>query len=275
VSEREIFGRVLVALDASPHSLTALDAAADLASVFGADLLGIFVEDAALLRMAELPCACEVASFSGEIAALDAERLRLQLRAVAERARRALAACADRARVRWSFRVSRGPVPAAVMESLAGGDLISLGRLGGSRSARGRLGSTARTIVRQTTASALVVEREKRLGGPLCAVYDGSKAARRGLDAVARLARGQEPTVLVLAANEAGAERLEREAVERLRPAGVNARPRRLVGADRKTVLAAIAAAKPGLVVLPGDGEELATLLAPIESPVLVVRAAE
>ncbi len=52
--------RILVALDASGASLAALDAAARLAATLEAELLGLFVEDEDLLRLAGLPCAREV-----------------------------------------------------------------------------------------------------------------------------------------------------------------------------------------------------------------------
>jgi nucleotide-binding universal stress UspA family protein len=276
LSETAIFGRVLVALDASPHSLTALEAGVELAALFDVELLGIFVEDADLLRLAELPLASEVASFSASIQPLDAERMRLQLRAVAERARRALATSAERARVRWSFRVARGQVSAAVMESVGGRDLISVGRVGWSRLGKTGLGSTARAILCEAQASALVLQRDRRMGTPLCVIYDGTKAARRAVEAVARLARGGVPTVLIVASDEKAAERLEREAEEQLRARGMHPRLRRLVGKDRTALLGVIRAEGPGLLVLPAEaGTDLGDFLAEIESPVLVVRDTE
>lgn len=279
MSETGVFSRVLVALDASPNSLTALDAAVEFAALFDTELLGIFVEDVELLRLADLPFASEVASFSASIQPLDAERLRLQLRAVAERSRRALAVSAERARVRWSFRVARGSVAAAVMEGVGGRDLISFGRLGWSRLGK-PLGSTARAILSEARASTLVLQLGRRIGAPLCALYDGSKAARRGLDAIARLARGSPATVVIVAADESVAERLEREAEEILQAQGIAAEVRRVSGSNRETIRAAIRAVGAGLVVLPIDGaiatgEEVVDLLVDLDVPVLLVRDVE
>jgi len=47
--------RVLVAMDASPHSRAALEAAIELASHFEAELRGLFVEDINMLRAVGLP----------------------------------------------------------------------------------------------------------------------------------------------------------------------------------------------------------------------------
>jgi hypothetical protein len=49
--------RILVALDASVRSLAALEAAAELAAEWHAELLGLFVEDVELLRLAATPAA--------------------------------------------------------------------------------------------------------------------------------------------------------------------------------------------------------------------------
>jgi nucleotide-binding universal stress UspA family protein len=54
------FQRILVALDASPASLAALDFATELAERHQAELLGIYVEDINLLRSAEIPFTREI-----------------------------------------------------------------------------------------------------------------------------------------------------------------------------------------------------------------------
>jgi nucleotide-binding universal stress UspA family protein len=280
LSDGGVFTRVLVAMDASPHSLTALDAAVELAALFGAELLGIFVEDADLLRLADLPFAAEVASFSASIQRLDAERMRLQLRAVAERSRRALAVSAERARVPWSFRVVRGSVAAAVMGEVGGRDLISFGRLGWSRLGKPHLGSTARAILSEARASSLVLQRGRRITAPLCALYDGSKAARRGLEAVSLLARGATPIVLIVANEERDAKRLEHEARDFLRERGITARLLRIGESTPEAVRAAIRAQGAGLIVLPTDGaiissQDVIGLLMDLDAPMLLVRDVE
>ena len=58
--------RILIALDASTHSLAALHAAAEMAANMQAELIGLFVEDENLLHLAGLPFAQEVRSSSAE-----------------------------------------------------------------------------------------------------------------------------------------------------------------------------------------------------------------
>jgi hypothetical protein len=56
--------RILIALDASPDGLSALETSAWLAARMNAELQGLFVEDESLLRIAEIPLAREVPYFS-------------------------------------------------------------------------------------------------------------------------------------------------------------------------------------------------------------------
>ena len=90
--------RILVALDASLRSLAALEAAAELAAQWHAELLGLFVEDVELLRMASAPAAIRCVYPSASEQPLSAVLIESELRALAERARRSLAGAAERAR---------------------------------------------------------------------------------------------------------------------------------------------------------------------------------
>jgi nucleotide-binding universal stress UspA family protein len=89
--------RILVALDASRHSLAALEAAAELAARLKAELAGLFVEDINLVRLAGLPFAREIRYPSATIQQLDSPRLEQELKVQATRMRRALAAAAEQA----------------------------------------------------------------------------------------------------------------------------------------------------------------------------------
>src|SRR3970040_259294 len=97
--------RILVALDASPHSLSALQAAAELAAELSAELVGVFVEDANLVRLAALPVTREIGQTSARIRELDERTMTRQLRRLAQRAAQGLARDAGRVQGHWSFRV--------------------------------------------------------------------------------------------------------------------------------------------------------------------------
>jgi nucleotide-binding universal stress UspA family protein len=193
-----VIRRILVALDASPHSLAALEAAVDLAAKMDAELLGLFVEETALLRLAEIPCAREVLYFSFAGVPLTRASMESKLRAQSEQARRALAAAAQRAQVAWAFRTARGKVASEVIAAASGVDLLALGTGGWSVGPRRRAGSAALEIAASSLSVLLLPQREVPENPHLVVYYDGSPAAQRGLLAAVGLARAGMDGITVL-----------------------------------------------------------------------------
>lgn len=271
--------RILVALDASPSSLAALEAAVELAAVLDAELSGVFVEDLDLLHMAELPFVQTVGSFSAIARPLDSRRLELGLRADARRARRALEMTAEREGVEWSFRVVRGPVASELLAAALEADLITLGKIGWSPGGRGRLGSTALAVLQTGSGPALILHQETRLRSPVVVAYDGSETAQKALSLAALLRRNEnEPLgVLILADGPEAARALQDRATRWLEQRGVRASFRRLVGADAGTLARTACDERSGVLVIPAEttpigGEALAAFLNEIGCPALVVR---
>ena len=99
--------RIVVGLDTNLMARDALALAARLAASVDARLKGVFVEDENLLSLCSLPFAREI-SLSGEVRAVDAEKMLRAMRAQAETARRVLQHVASEAHVDWSFDVLRG-----------------------------------------------------------------------------------------------------------------------------------------------------------------------
>jgi nucleotide-binding universal stress UspA family protein len=180
--------RIAVAVDASPTSIAALEATTELAAVWGAEVLGIFVEDVNLLKAASLPFAGEVGSHSGAFRRIDPNRVRRQLRSQAERARRALTQAAVRYRVTASFRVARGRVNEELLAALSQADLLSLGKGGRTIAARLGLGSTARAIAASASGHVLLLSHVSHVTGPIAVVHDGSRAGDHALTVAGDLA---------------------------------------------------------------------------------------
>lgn len=271
--------RILVALDSSPASLAALEAAAELAASFGAELIGLFVEDINLLRLTNLSFTYEVGLFSTTRRQLDSQSLERQLRLQANQARQALALISERAQVNWSFRVARGVIAAELLAAALEADLVSLGRVGWSPLSRRRLGSTAQTILFQAPRLTLVLQPGHRLGLPLLVIYDGSAPAQKALAAAARLVHGRagQLTVVVLAADRETAERLQTEAETQLQSQDLAARYVWQLDPDVRKLTALIQTEGCRMLVLPTDGsllnqETILSLLQETECPVLVVR---
>ena len=73
--------QILVAVDGSPSSLSALENSVELAARLNAELVGLFVEDINLLRATQLPFTREISFFSSGLRRLEAAELERQLRA--------------------------------------------------------------------------------------------------------------------------------------------------------------------------------------------------
>ena len=101
--------RVIVPLDASSETSTAIDTAARLAARWRVPLHGVFIEDEELIGLAGLPFARQVTLGVGP-EPLTKDQVEDHFRAFAERARRELAEAADRYAVKWSFETVRGPL---------------------------------------------------------------------------------------------------------------------------------------------------------------------
>ncbi len=133
----ETIRRVLVALDGGEDDARTLAQAAALARETGAELAALFVEDADVLKLAQLPV-LEVSLFTGGQRRPDSRSIERELRARAEAVRRRLVLLAEREHVAWTFQVWRGRLSEALDQSLREGDLVRMGRRAPAL-ARGRL----------------------------------------------------------------------------------------------------------------------------------------
>jgi nucleotide-binding universal stress UspA family protein len=284
MSEREggfNLRRILVALDASAHSLAAVEAAADLAAAMQAEMEGLFVEDINLIRLASLPCTREV-RYTANVASLDLEQMERALKAQAAEARRALAAAARRARVQWSFRVARGHVAHEVLAAAAAADLVSMGKQGRSRSPQARLGPTALRVLAGAPAALLLVGH-RRVGAhgmrPVLVVYDGSEGAGRALRAAVRLteAIGVPLTVLLLAEDSDAMRDLKLAVAHSIGGRSIEVRWQALALAEGHRLLRVIQSDDAALLVLSLSSPRLPAasvgkLLDHITNPVLLIR---
>ncbi|MBS3967897.1 MAG: universal stress protein [Truepera sp.] len=258
--------RIVVAVDASPHSLAAIEGAAVLARLLEAELMGVYVEDIRLLRVAELPRMVEVNLYSHAARPFTDRYAEGQLKAQAAKARRALEEVVRRSRLRWSFAVRRGVVSAELIAAAQEGDLLTLGQLGWPLPGRRQLGSITAAVLSQTPAPVLIVRQGMRLHAPYLLLYDGSSPARRALSLAASLLPPGGP--LLIASSD---EMRHKQEVMQSLPLAVAYRTRLLPfpGPLAASLAAIVKAEGVGLVVL-GAGA-LDWLLA-IDTPLLVVQ---
>lgn len=273
--------RILVALDASPASLTALETAAELATALGAELLGLFVEDINLVRLATLSFSHEVGLFSGTRRQVSSISIERQLRVQAGRARHALASVSERSQVSWSFRVARGAVAAELLAAAMDADLVILGKTAGTALGRRKqLGSTARAILGQTSRLTLLLQAGSRLALPVLVIYDGSTVAKKALAATAQLLRGRTDgpiTVLIVTGEADQVPELQQETAAQLAAQGLEAGYTWHSEVSAQALARIVQTESCRLLVIPSDGSSLdqdtiLTLLNQVDCPVLLVR---
>lgn len=269
--------RILVALDASHHSLAALEAAVELAESMDAELRGLFVEDVELLRAAGAPAARELRYPFVTGARMNPQGMERALRAQAAQARRALVTVCERQQVPCSFRVVRGEVAPQVLAAALEADLLIMGKVSRPLIRRIRMGSTARAAAAEAPCCVLLLRRGGAIGPPVVLAYDGSPAAQQALTVAAHLARRQRGylSVLILTAAAEKARELESQVVDRLHGQELVIRFSRLEDTSVSTLIQLLAAEKSGVLVLGGTSlapEALQTLLDEVDCPVLLVR---
>jgi nucleotide-binding universal stress UspA family protein len=270
--------RIVVALDASLRSLAALEAAADLAAQLHAELLGLFVEDIDLLRLAATPAAIHCVYPSASEQPTGVRQIESELHALAERARRELAGAAARAHVRWSFRTVRGHVPAEVLLAAAEADLLTLGEVGRSIAWRLGLGSTARAAIAGAHSSLLLVQKRVSRRLPVLAVYDRSAGATEVCRLAARLAESTSGRLTVLLVSPSGWREpaIEEEVARVLIGRKLRARFRWLESADKQALLRALQSEEGGVLVISGhspylDEETVEKVLRNTSHPLLIL----
>lgn len=200
--------RILVALDASRHSLTALKAAAELAALMQAELQGLYVEDINLIRLSHLPFVDEIGLYSATQRPYDNRTAEREFRILANQMRRAVAQTAISARVNWSFEVIRGRVNHELLAASNRAELLTLGRVG--RTPGKRFGSTAQALLKQAVCP-LFLLAEEGLTFPLTVIHTGSPTSDRALKLAATLMRGREGALLLLVATDPQQSEDERE----------------------------------------------------------------
>ena len=271
--------RILVALDASTHSLAALEAAAGLAASLQAELIGLFVEDENLVHLAGLPFAHEVRSPSAVRQPMSSDKMEQEMRLQASQARRALREAAERVQAKWRFQTVRGQVTASVLTAALEADLLAMGRVSRPLSSQSHLGSTARAVSVQTKGSVLLMQQGSDLSYPVLVTYDGTPAARQALATAALMAKasGDNLTVLLLGDSAEAVSPLREEVSDWLEKQNLPVRTLWLPQASVENLAALIQAVDDCVLVLGGENplleaDAIQELLDTTDCPVLLVR---
>jgi nucleotide-binding universal stress UspA family protein len=268
--------RVVVALDATAETRTAIDVAVRLAAGAGKPLHAVFVEDEDLLSLAGLKVAREIVA-GGGTGPLTADQLELQLRAAAVRARQDILVAAQIHALEYSFEVVRGSAETA-LSAASERDLVVAGAL--ARPVAGHLRVDSRWLAAYELAPGPILlarKGAKRAGGTVVLLRERTMAAGRLLQAAARIAESDGGTLTVICPSAlAAAEGFAEWVDEQIAPSATRPRIEPASG-EAAELDARIAQLGCGLVAVgagtaEGDPNKLRELSERFDCDLLVVR---
>lgn len=197
--DKKAIKRILIAMDASSHSMAALEAAADLARYLGASIHGLFVEDINWYHTSKLSFTTELDELTGTLRKFDEEDMQRKVKAMCRRMERALFMHAGQNELEHTFDVVRGEVEKELLAAAQKNDLITIGRIGHSDWSGTRMGKTAEYIISKTDKPILLLQRGLRVGRSIVGLYDATEAGKRVLQLVKTMAdtTGKNVNILI------------------------------------------------------------------------------
>ena len=174
--------RILIALDSSSQSLSALDAAVEIAHQRGCELLGVFIEDAELLRVTECDVAREVGASAAQSRDLQHAEIESIFRSLAAHARQSLEIAAERKRIPWDFQVIRGQVDETLTELMKEVEVTALGSLSSQWPATSGFGSTALNVLKKSKGGVFIARNGNSILFPVTVVSRNLEESRMALE---------------------------------------------------------------------------------------------
>lgn len=189
---------ILVALDASPASLGALEIAAEMAAILDASLAGLFIEDEDLLSIANLPFAQEIRLHGQLHSPLEKHNLEQQMRLLSAKAQIELKHHAERCKVQWQFKNIRGKVIQELHNAAKEVDMISLGATGWSSNNSTTLGRCTKSLLTNIQQPCLIYPSKFKLGENIIVVISNINEMKQLLAPAINLSkRGPRPLTVV------------------------------------------------------------------------------
>ncbi|QSR87465.1 universal stress protein [Candidatus Methylacidiphilum infernorum] len=149
--------------------------AALLAAKLEAELLGLFVEDVNLLRLSNLPFACETEIHSTLTRSMEPESLLRRFRMLAAQMEERLSHAAHKLHVSWSFQVSRGILWMELLEAAKKCDLLVVSAKGQFSNFLPFFDDPLCRLLEEVQKPILFLPSEKQLQSPFGLLLDPSK----------------------------------------------------------------------------------------------------
>lgn len=270
------FRRVVIGHGAVPGAEVLLDVAANLAEVAQADLFGLFVEETALLDLADLPFSQAVQSGSGISRNLSRAAVQDAFSAQAVAFRKALELRVKHLKLTCDFGTARGDLLGELSARCERGDIAVISAPAAGVTARDTL-AMARQAMAQVNAVLIAPFASSKLAGPVVVIDEGSDTGRSAVLLGAQIAAraNRAITVFIIAENEAEAKLAEQRNRDLL--ADTNAFYQQFSRLEVDQLVRGIAKARPWLMAadhkadLFSDDDAAISLIAASRAPVLLL----
>jgi len=185
----KVFKKILVALDASPNALAALELAAEWACRMGAELEGVFVEEQDWFVYGKHPFMKEVMDFTGTISTFTEEHVEREIQLLTHRIHTVFEQKCRIMETPFRFKTYRGLVTDKIKEAAKDADLIIIGRVGYSALWKKSIGRTTQEIIRAVDKPVLIYQKGISTGSYILVLIEDSEIGRQVLNTALILAR--------------------------------------------------------------------------------------
>lgn len=190
--------RILVALDTSTANRHILQAAITLANRLNAQLNALFIEDADLLKAAELPFVREVTYGSSSGKTMNVAGMERSIASQTARLRKLVETIAQQNQIKIPFDVLRGNVAHELCNTPGRSDLLVIGKntltLGKSQ----KIGSITRLVLSSAGCNLAVLQYGCNIERPVVVSFSGSEASQRALLLAIELAHEDHNQLIVI-----------------------------------------------------------------------------
>lgn len=183
------FKKILVALDASPNALAALELAAEWACLMRAELEGVFVEEQDWISYGKHPFMKEVMDFTGTISTFTEEHVEREIRLLTNRIHTVFEQTCRIMETPFQFKTCRGSVTDKIREAAKEADLVIMGRVGYSALWKKSIGRSTQEIIKAINKPVLIYQRGVGIGSYILVILEDSEIGKKVLDTALMLAR--------------------------------------------------------------------------------------
>ncbi|MDY6846308.1 MAG: universal stress protein [Chloroflexota bacterium] len=166
--------RILVSLDSSRHSFSALKAAVELAHHYNASLKGVFIHDSNLLNLANMPFIREVGEYTAITREISTDRITRGMVVQSRWITQTFYKLTNQTGLHGEFEILHGNIHKIIDQEADNCDLLIIGKTGTNPLGKHRLGSTARLVFKEGKKPLLLVEENDQLGHPIFVLFDDS-----------------------------------------------------------------------------------------------------